>query len=222
MQDDTTRQRITTNIGPNATMFLLPAPVTCFARSLYSQAQTFNLVESSNLLLIDSFTSGRMGMEGGLGPIAGGGLGMARKGEEWKFDRYKSSNTITVDGRIVLNDVLLLEDEREDDDRRGNGPTSYHARVAPYSVYSTVIIYGPNFIPLRASIAAEYAQVVQNQQSMPYNFLWSYSEFDGGKGGIMKCAGETTEITKDWTMEILQRGGVESLLGSDRWKGVCT
>ncbi|ORY56193.1 UreD urease accessory protein-domain-containing protein [Leucosporidium creatinivorum] len=220
----TTRQLLHIKIHPSSTLILLPSPVTCFSKANYAQRQTFDLGdETSNLLLLDWYTSGRMGMKGG--------------GEEWDFTRYRSENEVRVAGRRVAKDVLLLEDEDRGDaspassasstpptDSSASPPphrTSYLPRVAPYSSYCTLLIRGSLFTPLLQHLSTSFTSITQYKQTNPYSLVWSFSPLEkGGEevGGIARCAGDSTESVKRWVQEVLKEGGIEKIVGEDLWK----
>lgn len=202
---EVTRQLMAFTVSASSSLFLLPAPVTCFARANYSQQQTFHLSASSNLVLLDWYTSGRMDM-------AGEGR------EEWEFERYRSSNEVFLDGERVARDVLLLED----DGTGTGGKTSYYNRVAPYSCYATLILVGPALAPLLDHLRTAFGSITQYKQSRPYSMLWSFSELEKGKGGVARCAGNSTEAVKDWVVQVLKDGGIEDLIGKDLWKNAFT
>ncbi|KAM0756146.1 UreD-domain-containing protein [Meredithblackwellia eburnea MCA 4105] len=194
-----TRQLMEVVIHPDSTLFLLPSPVTCFSKASYSQRQSFKLSSSSSLILLDWYTSGRMSH----------GVG-----EEWQFARYRSQNEVWVDGRRIARDVMLLEDESD-----GKGPqTSYYERVEPYSCYASIIFFGPAVAPILSYLQAAFSNITQYKQSRPYSLLWSFSELEKGKGGIARCAADTTESVKEWIVQVLQNGGIEDLIGKDLWR----
>lgn len=197
---DTTRQTLVCHVDALSTLVLLPSPVTCFARAMYAQKQTFHLTPQSNLVLLDWYTSGRMG-----------------RGEEWEFDLFRTENEVVLDSRTIVKDVLLLEDEREEE-ARGRGRTSYYERVAPYSCYCTLILFGPSLLALRQYLHKIFTAVTQNAQSRPYSLLWSYSTLQDG-GGILRAAGSGTEEVKDWLIEVMSAGGIEDVIGDELWKG---
>lgn len=194
-----TRQLMDIVVRPASSLFLLPSPVTCFSEASYSQRQTFRLGATSNLLLLDWFTSGRMSHAGG---------------EEWQFARYRSRNEVWIEDRLVAKDVLLLEDETA----AAGADKSYVARVAPYSCYATILLFGPAMAPILAHLQAAFANITQYNQSRPYSMLWSFSELEKGRGGIARCAGDSTEAVKDWIVQVLTDGGIESMIGEDLWK----
>lgn len=194
-----TRQLMDIVVRPASSLFLLPSPVTCFSEASYSQRQTFRLGATSNLLLLDWFTSGRMSHAGG---------------EEWQFARYRSRNEVWIEDRLVAKDVLLLEDETA----AAGADKSYVARVAPYSCYATILLFGPAMAPILAHLQAAFANITQYNQSRPYSMLWSFSELEKGRGGIARCTGDSTEAVKDWIVQVLTDGGIESMIGEDLWK----
>lgn len=184
-----TRQRMKVTIEPNASLFLLPAPVTCFEGASYSQRQDFHLVSSSDssLLLLDWFTSGRLS-----------------RGENWAFERYRSTNRIYVDGKRLVNDVLLLE-----------GP-EMAKKMAGYPCYCTLFIYGRPMARLLEHFVRITRDHTQYKQRTPDEVLWSFSELEEGTSGVVRCAGIETEAVKFWLER--QLVGLKALIGRDLWK----
>lgn len=200
-----TTQHLSATLAPHASLFLLPSPVTCFSQSDYSQLQSFHLSALSNLCLLDWYTSGRASMASANAlPVLG---------EEWQFSRFRSSNTITVDGKPIAKDILLLAPGAEGE--------AFAPRVLPYSTYATLFLIGPELAPIRTHLARAFAQVVQYPQSLPYAMVWSYSELDGGVG-VARCAGAGTEIVRDWVRQVLEDGGITGLIGEGLWANAFT
>ncbi|GAA5864500.1 hypothetical protein JCM3774_005147 [Rhodotorula dairenensis] len=219
------------SVAPSACLVLLPAPVTCFSRARYSQRQVVRLAdESSSLVLLDWYTSGRMAYGD-------------HRGEEWEFAMYRSENEVWLGENRLAKDVLSLEDERpdipggeaaagdrpspeeeggeeEEDVPVAAGPTSYQSRVAPYSCYAALFLFGPHTAKLRAHLDAAFSAISQYSQSRPYSLVWSYSPLAGhpGGGGIARCAGASTEEVKDWVDHMLDNGGIKDLMGGDLWQ----
>lgn len=195
-----TRQSLNVRVHSHSTCVLLPAPVTCFARARYSQSQKFALEDSSSsLIVLDWFTSGRMGM-----PTSGSHKGS--EGEAWAFTRYKSTNEIWVQGQLQAKDVLLLEHEPPSRGQNGFGsgvgresklsdssipppqppapPTStsssssssFVPRVAPYSAYATLLLVGPACAPVLNYLHEAFAQIEQPKLASPYALVWSFSK----------------------------------------------
>lgn len=214
LDPSTTRQSLRCTLLPGSSLFLLPAPVTCFASASYTQKQTFDLASdwSSNLLVLDWYTSGRMEMKMEGGSESGD---TTEETEEWAFDKYRSENLITLGGKVLVKDVLLLSKESC---TSSSNSSSYHPRVSPYSCYLTLHIFGPSLAPVRAHLLRLFAGIVQYPQSRPFDLLWSFSTLEEGKGGILRCAGDTTEKVKDWLVAVLKEGGMEAVVGVDLWK----
>lgn len=190
-----TVQQLSASVSPSACLILLPSPVTCFSQADYSQRQSFDLARGASLLLLDWYNSGRAAM-------AGDG-----EGEEWQFSRFRSANTISIDGKPMARDILLLE------------PSTSHfsPRVLPYSTYATLFLIGPLLAPIRQHLSLAFAQVVQYPQNLPYSMVWSYSELEG-EVGVARCAGAGTEVARDWIKQVLEDGGVTGLIGEDLWQ----
>ena len=185
-----TSQRITATISPNSSLFLLPSPVVCFERSSYSQGQVFYLEDpqTSSLLLLDWFTSGRLS-----------------RGESWAFDKYRSANEVYIQGKRLFNDVLLLK-----------GANDIRRRMGPYVCYCTVIIYGTTLSELLdhfSQLARDFRQYKRNK---PDDILWSYNELEAGLSGIVRCAGAETETVKMWLETQLEP--LREVVGRDIYK----
>ncbi|GAA5994871.1 urease accessory protein UreD [Rhodotorula paludigena] len=220
---NTTEQQYRLSVGPSALLVLLPAPVTCFSRARYAQRQVVRLAnESSSLVLLDWYTSGRMAL-GKAGP----------DGEEWEFESYRSENEVWLCGgggdkgttTRLAKDVLLLEDEKPpqtspDDPSAPRHTTTYVPRVAPYSCYATLFLFGPQTASLRRALETSFTALEQHKLPAPYALVWSYSTLPGHPegGGVARCAAATTEGVKEWVVQVLQLGGIEELVGKDLWK----
>lgn len=234
-ETSTTQQLFRLSVAPSSTLVLLPAPVTCFSRARYTQRQVVRLADpSSSLILLDWYTCGRMGMAAGADQGDGGG-------EEWEFERYRSENEVWLGERRIAKDVLLLEDEAPSppsSTTADNDPssfalahepvahtTTYRPRVAPYSCYATLFLFGPSCAALLVSVEREFAALVQHKQRAPFSLVWSFSPLalpGGLKGGIARCAGDSTEAVRDWATHVLGQGGIEDLVSRDLWKGAFT
>lgn len=242
-----TVQSMHVNIAPRSTLVLLPCPVTCFSRADYAQRQTFELAdETSSCVVLDWFTSGRASMNSTSASRSGGGEGgVLNDREEWSFTRYKSSNEFRqawpssdTDQQPLLlaKDVMLLEDE-SDTGVSANGAavatgdnptrTTYATRVRPYSCYATLVIFGPAFDKLLDTLDETFSALTQYKMQHPFAVVWSFSRLDKNRpgsrgvnvrGGIARCAGATTELVKEWILDVLHRGGVESVVGPDLTK----
>jgi len=82
-------------------LVLLPDPVACFAGARYRQEQQIDLEASSNLVLVDCVTAGRVG-----------------SGERWRLDEYTSRTVVRRGGRLIWHDALALTAQDGDIARR--------------------------------------------------------------------------------------------------------
>ncbi|GAA5923196.1 urease accessory protein UreD [Sporobolomyces koalae] len=212
-------------VSPASFLVLLPSPVTCFSRALYEQKQVVHLEdETASVILLDWFTSGRMGIKAKTRD--------QEDGEAWEFEKYRSENEVWIAGQRVAKDVLLLQDEQDANPTqqldepvrpRRRLDTTYRHRVEPYSCYASLFLYGPRTSYLQSHISNTFTQLTQYHQSRPYSLLWSYSPLERG-GGVARCAGHSTEAVKEWVCELLEaggqgvEGGIESIVGKDLWK----
>lgn len=173
----------------------------------------------SNLLLLDWYTSGRMGMR----DQEGNGCS-----EEWDFLRYRSANEIFMNGKRIVRDVLLLEDETPRRECTTPNPysdqpeiphsASYKPLVDPYSCYCTLFIFGPTLQPLLQYFTDSFSQVSQYNIPNPYDLIWSFSSLEKGQGGVVRCAGASTERVRDWLKDVLENGGIVDVIGGDLWQ----
>lgn len=180
-------QAMTCSIAPDASLVLLPSPVTCFAEATYNQYQRFVIEcsKTSNLILLDSITSGR-----------------ASRGEVWQFESYYSLNEIwhaDTDQRAARDAVLL----------KRPGLT---LEKMVYDTYATLFLYGQRTDP----IVDHYKSMQEDlfKHATAPDFLWSLSVLDSGCA-IVRAAGQSPEVVKDFFRDTLRAGGLESWLGQD-------
>jgi len=114
------RQSLETWVGRGARFVLVPDPITCFAESIYEQAQRFDLESGAELAFVDWFTSGR-----------------SARGECWAFSRYQSRNEVYLDGKCILADALVLDP--------ADGPLDCNARMGSYKCAGTIVMVGGQF-----------------------------------------------------------------------------
>jgi len=114
------RQALRARLGAEATLVYTPDPLVPYADSRYQQQQVFDLAASSNLVLLDAFTSGRRA-----------------SGEQWQLATLKSRNEITIGNRRILTDTLYLSQ-----DHRLASPF----RLAHFHYFATLILVGPRLV----------------------------------------------------------------------------
>ncbi|KAG7099072.1 hypothetical protein E1B28_000947 [Marasmius oreades] len=201
-----TIQKMDFTVSSKGALYLLPDPVTCFRSASYKQLQTFHLAQDATLVLLDWITSGRKS-----------------RGEEWSFSRYYSLNEIFLDGFTsrpvrLAKDGLLLEEEGAET----NGHSSKRSlaqRLAPYSCYANVVLYGPQIQDVVRELTAAYEKISVMKLTAPPDLLWSLSPITchgGGRGTIVRVAGKETELVKDWLREALK--GLAQVVGVDVYR----
>ncbi|PPQ67025.1 hypothetical protein CVT26_009922 [Gymnopilus dilepis] len=196
-----TRQDITFHIARNATLFLLPEPVTCFRDASYNQYQRFYIEEGGSAVILDWITSGRMSM-----------------GEEWAFTHYHSVNEVFHDDKRVAKDVMLLEREKP-----GTllPERSLRQRLLPYSCYAMLILYGPRLQTIMTDVTSLYDQIAVFKTRIPDPVLWSLSPMDRTRQGVViRVAGMETEAVKSWLNQTLS--GLEEIIGKDVFRRAFT
>ncbi|KAL1719582.1 UreD urease accessory protein-domain-containing protein [Schizophyllum commune] len=188
-----TVQNFIFTVTDRSCLFLLPDPVTCFRAASYNQIQTFHLSRDASLIVLDWVTSGRKTL-----------------GEDWLFARYYSINEIFVEGRRVARDAMLLEEEPEDPrvPRR-----TLAQRLAPYSCYAMVLLFGPATQEVVKDLEEQYAKITVFKRGEPDDLLWSLSLVDSGRGAVVRVAGKETEAVKHWLKDALRR--LENVVGPD-------
>lgn len=145
-------------------------------------------------MLLDWITSGRKSL-----------------GEEWAFSRYYSLNEVFVDGKRIARDATLLD---EQDAQEGPLiPRTLAERMAPYSCYATVILYGKLVQRTCHGLSAAYSAITVFKQHRPPPLLWSLSPICDGRGWVLRVAGKDTEDVKVWLGKALV--DLDSIIGVD-------
>ncbi|PWN44094.1 UreD-domain-containing protein, partial [Ceraceosorus guamensis] len=217
-----TRQVMRYLVRPNATLVLLPDPVTCFAGARYTQVQRFDLrcADTSSLVMLDWFTPGR-------------------RSELWAFDSYRSRNELRVAGRLFARDVMLLEQSSLTQLSQGGQPTRAAApgllplsvRCHPYTTYATLLLVGPDCEQAIHHLKAEFAKIEQGvlpASKQPDDLIWSLSELHCEpqqsdlekrsplRGAIVRVAGTETQTVRAWLAKHLQ--SMVDVVGPDLYR----
>ncbi|PWN26387.1 UreD-domain-containing protein [Jaminaea rosea] len=218
------RQSFRYLIRPHSTLLLLPDPVTPYASSRYVQVQRFDLLcpHSSSLVALDWLTPGR-----------------TARGEQWVFGLYRSRNEVRVKGEVVLRDVVELsreQGEEEEEEEAEEEERGLAKRMAPYSVYATLILMGPAVKQSVAGLRREWARARQRGTpsgggggSSPPQVLWSLSPLHETSGSqeegtppqppvVVRIAGHDTDSVRAWMRARLgaELGGER--IGWDLWR----
>jgi len=195
--DDITSQRLDVEILPQSALLLLPDPVTCFRSAKYDQIQIFRLASDSSAVLLDWITSGRKSI-----------------GEDWDFKRYYSLNEVWIDGQRVARDALLLEEQ--ENFVKTLQPRTLGDKLAPYSCYATVLMYGSLAEATIRQLASQFADITVFKSSTRPPLLWSFSALCEGKGCILRVAGKETEDVRFWLRDALR--DLESVVAPDIYR----
>ncbi len=195
----TTSQRLTVDIGPKSTLILLPDPVTCFRAARYSQLQTFRLHADSTIVLLDWISSGRKS-----------------QGEDWSFSRYYSLNEVWVDDKRIARDALLLEEQK--DDLQPLPHRTLADRLAPYSCYATVLMYGPLLERAMQDLSGQYQAISVFKHTKRPELIWSLTDIADGKGRVLRVSARQPEDVRRWLGCALRH--LESIVGKDTYRDV--
>uniref|UniRef100_A0A7S4DER5 Urease accessory protein UreD n=1 Tax=Heterosigma akashiwo TaxID=2829 RepID=A0A7S4DER5_HETAK len=126
-------QALVARVGPGAALACVPGPVAPFRDAAYRQAQEFWLHdETSNLIVVDWFTSGRM-----------------ERGEIWDFSLYQSKTAIYIGGKLLAFDPVQIEPHKQK-----------HQLLmgSLMNVFATVFVIGSAFQPILDQFAEEQSR----------------------------------------------------------------
>lgn len=165
-------QELTVRLGADATLALLPDPVSCFAGARYVQRQRFDLARGASLLLCDSVVAGRVA-----------------RGERWALASHRSENRVLLEGALVAHDALALAD------RPGSRSRPLAARLDGFDALSLVLAVGPAFAPGAAALAARIAETSADP-SAPV--LASASPLPRGPGFAFRLAARSAAALDAW------------------------
>ncbi|ORX60614.1 urease accessory protein UreD [Hesseltinella vesiculosa] len=214
--EDVSLQAIRSTISRHGLLISMPDPVTSFQDSSFTSRQQIYLEDaSSQLVLLDWFTSGRLS-----------------RGESWAFKYYASRIDVHVNGRLRIKDHMVLEDDGslntgQDTPNSPDSPTpfvpsgSYAAKLRPYTCFATLVIVSRHdpAAPLYQSIQrmlqlAEADRLMPNNLQKRKDLLWSISPcLDHQRGLLIRIAGMTTEMVRDFVKQECLGQGLKSIVG---------
>eukprot|EP00850_Spirogloea_muscicola_P002336 SM000009S23465 [mRNA] locus=s9:143298:145334:- [translate_table: standard] len=194
-------QHLTAVIGDGALFALLPDPVTCFAEAAYEQVQNFRLTgKGASLVAVDWLTAGRRD-----------------RGEVWSFQKYSSTNRLSIGGQPHFIDKLLLE--------QGAG-LSVAQRMGNCHVFATVILYGPRVSEVMRKMkdGVESLNQVGVRSSARRSGLGllgltaSYSSLNDEEGLLVRLGGLNTESVYKFLQDHLAL--LQSQLGATPYSSI--
>ena len=162
----TSRQTLHATIETGALLAVLPDPIAPFAGAKYEQQQRFDLSPGGSLVLLDSFTAGRLA-----------------RGERWAMERYRSTSEVFIDGKRVARDALLLDNAA--------GAIDGPFRVGRFNAFATMMAFGPMVAgPVEQLIASVRSRKIEKVGDL----LITASPVAGG--AIVRVAGvEIEQVT---------------------------
>jgi urease accessory protein len=191
------------SVSENGKLFLLPDPVTCYLDASYDQIQTFHLQNSSSsLIVLDWITSGRRSL-----------------GENWVFKRYYTLNEVFLNGRRIVRDIMLLENDAMSIPT--SRPGKLADRLAPYSCYATLILYGPLLEEVNLDLQKRQETTVIMKVNVPTDLIWSLSSIEdcnAGLGTVVRIAGKGPEVVKHWIGDVLIN--IQETIGIDVFRRI--
>jgi urease accessory protein len=158
------RQSLHATVDEDATLLVLPDPLTCFAAARYEQSMQFSCSPDATLVLVDWLTSGRRA-----------------RGECWALARYRSRIDVAVGGNPVLADALLLDP--------ADGPLGGPYRLGRFHCLALVVLLGK-----RADAAAASIERTINNQPIKRDshLIEAASPLRGGV--MLRVLGTSTEL----------------------------
>lgn len=185
-------QTLDATLADRSVLVAWPDPVTCFAGSRYEQRQAFDLAASASLLAVDWVTSGRMA-----------------RGERWAFDRYASTTTIRVGGRLLARESTTLDP--------ADGPLDAVARTGGFDCLGAAWIVGPAFADVAAGLVSRLGRTPIDPR---LDVMFGVSTIPGGPAGtaggaVLRFAGRGSEAASRWLRE--QLAGALGVVGIDPW-----
>lgn len=117
---------------------------------------------------------------------------------------------------------MLLEQENEGGEkasrRKGALPMRTLAdRLAPYSCYSTAILYGPAMHETLRDVSERCEKISVFKQVSPPTLLWSFSWVGPEReGGVIRVAATDTEGVRDFLKELLHT--IKTVVGIDTYR----
>jgi urease accessory protein len=186
------RQTLSVSVAREAVFVSMPDPVVCFAGAAYTQRQHFDLEKAASLVLVDWFTSGR-----------------SAAGERWAFSHYESRSDVSLDGRLVLRDALLLDP--------ADGPIAAPYRAGQFDCFASAVLIGDRLQDAGRKMLHSIgsAPVRKTASGLRTEVLFSASPLPAGCGIVIRAAGQGVEPVGRWLRQ--QLSIVCELFDQDPW-----
>ena len=180
----TARQTMSATAAPGGLLAVIPDPVVCFSSADFIQTQNYALCGDASLVVVDWMTSGRH-----------------QAGERWAFSRYESRIAISLDGRPVFYDALVLESDLD----------SIAERMGRFEVVLTAVLMGP-LVPNAGALVPH--DVSQSLIVKDAGMIVSVSSLSDS-GTLLRIAGVGVEQVGHALREYLKF--LSPILGDDPW-----
>ena len=223
--NNVTRQRMHVTLETGSVVLLLPDSISPFKASKYAQNQRFVLPRdgSASVLILDWVNSGR-----GHRPRSRSTHNDTVNGQEgqsdddlevWAMGSYTSTNEVLLDQKTIMRERMVL-DTSQSPSSTTDDLSSVATRLAPYHVYATLLIYGSQFTQLLTHLGEMCEATQQFQIHSPLRLIWSYSEVEQGRGGVVRVAGVEVEEVRERLRDVMAQGGIKDLVGQGLWPRV--
>ncbi len=167
-------QRLRAEVGDGGVLCVLPDPLVAFDSAVYEQVQTFHLVATAGLALLDWYTCGRLAM-----------------GERWAFTRYASRTTVGIGEEVRYVDAVLLEDAP-------GVPLGGAMTVGRFNCFATLLLMGE---PMRAMGERVVADVRAQPLRPRAGRVAVASPIRGGV--VLRVGGVTSRCVEEYLHEVL-------------------
>jgi urease accessory protein len=160
-------------------LIVLPDPVAPFRGARIEQSTEVRLGEGASALVVDTVTCGR-----------------TAHGERWNFERYASRTTLVTQGRVVLQDHLVLDPVHG----------ALVARMKRFDAFASVFVLGPAFEEIARSVLGDNPPT-----GAPDELIVGASPIAGG--AVMRVAGRSVDTVSRLLRE--RFAALPGLLGDD-------
>ncbi|KAK4689534.1 urease accessory protein, partial [Tremellales sp. Uapishka_1] len=208
-ENQPSRQRMHVTLEPGSLVLILPDSISPFRNSRYSQTQRFVLppCRTASVLILDWVNSGRADQRG------------ETEKEIWAMDSYASTNEVVVGDRLIMRERMVLDNPipaESTANPKDDQLSKVACRLAPYHIYSTILIHGPHFASLIRRLNDMTDRTTQFQLPRPPGLVWSFSPIED-TGGVLRVAGVEVESVRKWLRETLAAGGIADMVGEGLW-----
>ncbi|XP_076451446.1 uncharacterized protein LOC143287364 isoform X2 [Babylonia areolata] len=187
------KQKLTYEVENDAFLAVLGDPVVCFADARFKQTQRVEMKSSSNLVLLDWMTAGRMALD-----------------ELWLFDSYQSLIEVSVDGELVFRDNQLLSD---------TPCQTVKQAMRDFQVMGTCVVLGEGLQHVVTHLKKLYSQPHTIGQQLATDMVCSYSPLEvetktaALRGCYVRFVASSTALAAGVVKEIASAVG--DVLGGD-------